>query len=59
MGCFLVYLFLGVFLLKNAKEMCMCVWVTNRIVTCEKYFFQSEWEYKRISGPGSPKTYCC
>ena len=46
------------FLRKSAKQICMCDWVTNHIATCEKYFFRFKWGYKRISGPGSPKTYC-
>ena len=33
-GCFLVYLFLGVFLIKNVKRMCICDYVKNRIGTC-------------------------
>ena len=38
--------------------MCMCDQVKNHIATCEKSFFWFEWGYKRISGLGSPKTYC-
>ena len=47
-GCFLVYLFLGVFFIKNCKEMCMCVGVKNHIVTCKKFIFWCEKGYELL-----------
>ena len=38
-------IFRGEGLLKSVKEMCMCGWVKNRIVTCEKCMF---WCEKRV-----------
>ena len=39
-GCFLVYLFLGVFFqLKSVKKMCLCGGVKNCIVTYEKCIY--------------------
>ena len=45
------------FSLKSVKKMCMCGWVKNCIVTCEKFIFWCEKGYEWILAVGNPKTY--
>ena len=58
MGCFLVYLFLEVFLLKSAKKMRIYDCVKNRFGTFKNPFFDVKKGYKQVIAPGSCKTYC-
>ena len=54
----LVYPFLGGFLIKSARRMCICEYVKNRIGTYKKCVFGFEEGYKQIIALDSCKTIC-
>ena len=55
-GQFLVYPFLGVFLIKSAKSMCICNYVKNRIGTFQNLCFDLKKGYMQIIVLDSCKT---
>ena len=57
-GCFLVYLFLGVFFVDwKCKKMCLCGGVKNCIATYEKFAYYCKRGYERIIALGRCKTH--
>ena len=51
-------IFGGLFLIKNAKMMCICKYAIFSIETFYKHFFRFGKRYKQINILSSPKTYC-